>query len=537
MKVYARTASGLIRTYSWIDILIFNLLFESAAVVGPFNYQEANYAYPTANVALATLFWTVFSLAFGGMLIFLTAVFPRSGGDYMVNSRTLGPGVGFTISWVTVIAAFGGYWVGVFANIVSSWALPDILFSVGIKYNIPWVVNIVPKITTPWFEIGIGTIALLTWVSVITFLRPDQFSKVMLGFAVFGVFGLGLTAAVLYFTPASAFPVAFNKFAAGIAGSKYADYYNQLVNQSGFSRIQFNYGLPFLLTGPILLWIAMWYAIGSSFITGEVRNVRRSQTLGILLAIAINGFLGFIVLDPMYRVQGLPFSSAIDVAYFNGNYALYPLVPMPLTTAVIVSGSVILDALMVISFVGWILLFIPVVMMGMSRSILAWSFDRVIPDKFSEVDPKYHQPPYAVLLSFAIAFTFLVIYSFEPLLFSTAWTIVLAGIVYLSLGISSIIVPYKKKEWYETAGIAKYKIGGIPLLSLCGVITVGLSLFVILGMILLPGYSWAGAGGQAIILYVATIGSGIIVYIISRIYRSKVSKIRPELAFKDLAPE
>jgi basic amino acid/polyamine antiporter, APA family len=536
-KVYARTASGLIRTYSWIDILIFNLLFECAAVVAPFNYQEAAYAYPSADVATATLFWTVFALAFGGMLVFLTAIFPRSGGDYMINSRTLNPGAGFVISWITVIAAFGGYWVGVFANLVTSFALPDILYSIGVKYNQAWAIAIVPRITTPYFEIGVGIIALLTWVIVITFLRPDQFSKVMLGFAIFGVIGLLVNAIVLYATPASSFPGLFNKFAVGIAGPNYTNYYTTLINQAGFQHLTYNYGLPFLLTGPVLIWLAMWYAIGSSFITGEVRNVKRSQTLGIMLAIAINGLLGYILLAPMYGVQGLPFSAAIDQAYTNFAYALYPLVPMPLTTGVIVSPNIILDGIMVISFIGWILLFIPVVMIGMSRSILAWSFDRVIPDKFSEVDPKYHQPPYAILLSFVIAFASLIIYSFSPLLFTTAWTTVFAGVVYLSLGVSSIIVPFKKKDWYDTAGIAKYRIGGVPLLSICGAITIGLSLFVILGFLVFPGYSWAGGGLPAISLYAATIFSGLAIYIISRVYRSRVSKINADLAFKELAPE
>jgi amino acid transporter len=537
-KVYARTASGLIRTYSWIDILIYNLLFESAAIVGPFNYQIGQYAYPTADIATAILFWTVPALAFGGMFIFLTAIFPRSGGDYMVNSRTLNPGIGFMVSWVTIIAGFGSFWAGVFANLVSSWGLPDILYSFGVKYNVPWLLSLAPRVTTPLFEIGIGTIAILTWLTVITFLRNDQFSKVMLGFAIFGVIGVAVNAIVLYATPSGVFPQAFNKFAVATGATNNSNYYSSLINSAGLSGVtRFDYGLPFLLTGPIVIYMAMWYCIGSSYITGEVRNVKRNQTIGILLAILLNAVFGFILLHPMYKVQGVAFSAAIDAAYTSGSYALYPLVPMPLTTAIIVSQSPILDAIMTISFLGWLLMFIPVLVMANSRVILAWSFDRLLPYKFSEVDPKYHQPPWALFLCFLIAFVFLVIYSSQPLLFTISWTAVAAAFVYLSLGVSSILVPLRKKEWYQTSGVAKYRIGSVPLLSICGAITIGLSVYVILGFLLLPGYAYAGAGLPAAPLYAGTVLSGLLVYGISRYYRKRVSKIDVDLAFIELSPE
>ena len=50
---------------------------------------------------------------------------------------------------------------------------------------------------------------------------------------------------------------------------------------------------------------------------------------------------------------------------------------------------------------------------------------------------------------------------------------------YLGTTIAAILLPYRKKDLYNASPIAKYKIFGIPLITVAGVIFGGFLLFLL----------------------------------------------------------
>ncbi|HKM50653.1 MAG TPA: APC family permease, partial [Candidatus Bathyarchaeia archaeon] len=91
---FLRQATGLVREISTLDAFILNM---SASAVGPaLVYMIVGTTmFPGADVIVPCLIATVLSLFIAATYAQLTAALPRSGGDYVFNSRILHPAIGF----------------------------------------------------------------------------------------------------------------------------------------------------------------------------------------------------------------------------------------------------------------------------------------------------------------------------------------------------------------------------------------------------------------------------------------------------------
>ena len=96
--------------------------------------------------------------------------------------------------------------------------------------------------------------------------------------------------------------------------------------------------------------------------------------------------------------------------------------------------------------------------------------------------------------------------------------------------------PYTKKEWYQGTVLAKYKVGGVPVITIAGVVGVVSEIYTI------AMYTWplASVGWAAAPLSVLALPLSYVffvaVYYYSRWYRKRRG-INIGLAFKQLPPE
>ncbi len=95
--VFARTSSGLVRTVSTFDTFFYSLI-QAAIPYVVFNVAFWVF-YPGASMGWASVIALVGSLGVGITYGLFTAVYPRSGGEYVPLSRTLHPLVGFVASF------------------------------------------------------------------------------------------------------------------------------------------------------------------------------------------------------------------------------------------------------------------------------------------------------------------------------------------------------------------------------------------------------------------------------------------------------
>ena len=107
--VFERTASGMVRQLSWWDGFLSN--------VGTMNLFWIAYSYmwaigliPGSSIVGALIVVTILLVFHVLLYAQFSAALPRSGGDYIFNSRTLSPSVGFAVNFSMVL--WNMFWMG-----------------------------------------------------------------------------------------------------------------------------------------------------------------------------------------------------------------------------------------------------------------------------------------------------------------------------------------------------------------------------------------------------------------------------------------
>jgi amino acid transporter len=169
--------------------------------------------------------------------------------------------------------------------------------------------------------------------------------------------------------------------------------------------------------------------------------------------------------------------------------------------------------------------------------IFAWSFDGVIPTRFSKLSEKRGSPNNAVILVSVIV----IIYVLATVYFSNILTVLAystSGIYFaISIaGIAAMLFPYRRKDLFQQAPPSvQRKIGGIPVISLLGFGTLATGIFV--------GYTAASpafTGSPINPIYVSVIGLtflvGLLIYLVSYFYQ-KGKGFDITMRFKEIPPE
>src|SRR5438876_6382410 len=103
-QVFTRRASGLVRVMSPYSAFIYNIL--TMGIIFPWTFLWAPTAFQGSNLVVGIVFAFVFELPIALSYAWLATALPRSGGDYVFQSRVFGGGFGFT-----VVFAFFVVWI------------------------------------------------------------------------------------------------------------------------------------------------------------------------------------------------------------------------------------------------------------------------------------------------------------------------------------------------------------------------------------------------------------------------------------------
>ncbi|MBO0839191.1 MAG: amino acid permease, partial [Actinobacteria bacterium] len=138
---FARKATGLVRQASAFDVFIYNTNFINIAVGVAFIFLFVPAgAYPGANVYLSIVLCTVVVLPTNLVYGILASTMPRSGGDYVYVSRTLGPLWGLVANWNYTIWSF--FYIGVPAAFLGKYGISSLMRTIGVYANNPGLVNV-----------------------------------------------------------------------------------------------------------------------------------------------------------------------------------------------------------------------------------------------------------------------------------------------------------------------------------------------------------------------------------------------------------
>jgi amino acid transporter len=514
-KVFLRTASGLVRSASTLDVLLLNMteisigeaiavLFLFLLITVPGAYPPVAFALWSAVLIIPTLCWALMSI-----------IFPRSGGDYVYNTRILTPSLGFVVNFQFVFwAIFFVGWVAYY------WVLSGLavfVTAIGILFNQPSWLDAAPFFSSQngIFIVGSLLILALGGLAVIPLKYFFKFQKITVSIAMVGLIAAGV---VLATTTQQHFIAAFNSAVAPVTGS--ADYYHEVIVQAQAAGGTW----PGYSLGP-MFWaftvIAMANAITwfSAYIGSEIKRVERSQLIGMVGAISLVGVITAVFTYLLINVAGIDFLySMAYLGYVAGGLKLPTETAFYHFLASVVVGNPILIVLILISFVIWAWGYIMPILIPMPRTILAWSLDRLIPAKIGEVNDRWTTPHWATLICVLGSIGFLAIYDYTPwLTFGSGLFGLMMATLFVS--ISATILPWRMPKTYEASPLKKYEFKGIPALSVVGVCSFIITLILEIQYLV---YTPNGANDpHSLSIMAIAVIAGIIVYVVAVLVRKR----------------
>jgi len=524
-KYYARAASGLVRQVTAFDVLTVNVVLMGIGYVFLYSMWAEN-LYPGVDLPSTVFIAILPSICIAVTYLLLSQAMPRSGGDYIWVSRTIHPVLGFVGSFfmTSVISTFCGMVAG-----MSSWyGIAVTLMAAGLVGNNPGLVDLGSTLSSPPWSFIIAVLVIILLTVPMFFGTKAAFRVQKAGFII-TLLGVLVYIVVTFATPQQQFIANFER----LTGASYQGIIT--VAQSGGYTTSLLLGATFLGS----IYTALNYAgfTYSASISGEVKQVRRSQFIGMVGAALLFGLLMWLLYAGTYHAMGQPFYSAISFLGETGNPA-YPLAfPEPALHYLIafVSPNPIIVGLVGLAVIGTCFTAIPAGVFVCARNFFAYAFDRVLPTKIASVDKRFHAPYWAILIStiWSIIGAYLFIYT-------SFYKYVIWGAFanYISFGIgclAGVAFPYRMKELFERSPAAvKKKVLGIPVISILGLVGFVYSMFIAIAS-LTP--TFAGTVPlESYVMIVAIALGAIIIYGISYAYH-KSKGVPLDLTFKEIPPE
>ena len=532
VKAFEREATGLVRELSTWDVALFNFailgfLFELYFVVSLVPLIGG-------NVYLAFLIT-------GGLSILLLYTYyafhvamPRSGGDYVFVSRTLLPSLGFigNASYILTLLIYNGI-TGV---TIQTTGLSVGFLLIGVLTHSSGLVTLSSQVSTTTGTIVLGTLeivllAIPTMLGKRFYFRIQNVVYVLVFIAVLTMIGLLVTASH------TAFISDFNSFSQSQGYG--ANYYQTVFTNAG--KLGWVNPSQSSLSDTVLIFPVLslygFNFIASTYLGGEIRRPARNSLYGMFGAMFFAMGLTALFFFALYRTVGEPFVSATDFLILNQPSA-FPVLPYANFLSLMLTNNSIIIGFVAMMGVLQMCIYIPGFYYMGARSMLAWSFDGILPRSLSNVSPRFHTPINAIivlvvmsevsLLLLNIPYTAAKIYLFSTVL---TWY---ACLTPLSLvGIAAMVFPYRLKKIHD-ASPANYRIAGIPVISLTGFGTVVFAVLVI--YLELANNIYAANTPLAIEAVIGFILIFAAIYFVAKYWRR--AQGRPlDMAFKEIPPE
>ena len=533
-QLFVRQSTGLVREASALDATIFNAVF--SAPVGAtlaWGVFFALSAFPGSDIVWATIISFIINIPVLLMMSLLASSMPRTGGDYVWVSRILSPPLALVSNFGAALSATIGatFW----ARYFPVYALGPILATLGITFDnktlIDWGNSF--QQDTHWVFAGAMVMVVLMGAILIAGLRTTF--RWQNAFWIIASAGTFLAFIVLVFGNHTDFVNNFNavsaKYGSPTAATLIAN--AGVTPGSGPDVGNMNATLPSIF---VIMTFMMWNW-WSVYLSGELKSAaNRGRQLAIIFG-ALAWDVIFIVVGVvlLFKVTGYDFMVAVNSA--TSGY-LIPTGPWYHFLSSLVYNAPILTFLIVGSFLFWSLpamvgnTYMPI------RSWFAWSFDRLLPEKLSEVNERTHSPVWAILFEMVLV-TVMLIWSIISTTFGTWLALgVLAGVVCVVIvGIAAVVFPTKRPDLYK-ASPANVKVLGIPLLYIVAPLSIVVMAFLTWCTLAYPAlaigttanYWWVPAfmGMIAVV--------GLVVFYVSKFVR-RGQGIDIDLVYKELPPE
>ena len=458
-SLFVRRATGLVRGWSMLDGSIY-AFYACNIVLGLWVLTFGPFI-PNGGLFWAVVICGVFTLLQVLTYAGLISAIPRAGGDYVWQSRILTGGIGFVLAvtgWWFIL----WHWVPIYANITVISCFQPLLKIIGAHHFANTLTTKNGIFVTSLIVIG------LTWGYISLGMRgyaQIQRASFFAGALAFVVFAI-----LMLVNSKANFVSSFNREAHDLYDA-HGNAYQATLKSSGYHApglFSFNAKDTFLMVGFIAFYLI--YPNWGATLAGEVRGAadmkRNIKAMGLALAMAT--FASLIFLALFAKTFGWQFYNAANNGYWSGKGALGAY-PFPIMLGGWLVASHAFQFILITLFSLWIFGWYGTVFLSSTRVIFASAFDRILPEWAAYVSPRRRVPVAALLLMVVPSIPIAALYAywgkFATYTLDAALVIV---VTYLGTSFAAMIMPWRLKRVYENSAIARYKLFGIPAITIVG---------------------------------------------------------------------
>jgi basic amino acid/polyamine antiporter, APA family len=518
--LFARKATGLVKGWAVRDAFVYAFFSINLITLGLFIFSYAVFI-PDGSLLWAVILSGAYLVLQAITYASLIAAMPRAGGDYVWISRILGGGIGFVLAvcgWWFIL----WHWVPIYANILNVEIFVPLGAIVGAD---GWVAFF--NDPTPGLFISSIIVALLA--SLVISLGMRTYARIQRVCFFGGLIGLAFLFILLLVNSKADFISAFNAEASSSLGAGPNAYEQTLAtSDAGTPTSVGSFAAvsgTFLLI-PFILFFNLWSNWGAT-LYGEVRGASdfRKNIYAMGGALIATTVLALIMMLLFAKTLGWDFYNAANNGYWGTFFAYVEGAPLGLTFpypgllgAWLLDGALwqfILVGLLSLWFFGWV----GTVFLSSTRVVFATAFDRVLPEAAAKVT-RNGVPIVALLLMLipSIPISYFYAYNADFYSWTLAATMVIA-ITFTGSAVAAAVLPWRKPEIYNASPIARYKVAGVPLITVAAA-----GFLVILGFAL---YEWFtndiyALNGRESLIYMGCLYAGaLLIYLVSRFYRRR----------------
>ena len=476
-EVFVRKSSGLVRVMSARSAFVYNVL--TMGLIFPWTYLWAPAVLPGGQLVWGILLAMVLEIPIALAYVWLSTALPRSGGDYVFQSRVLGGGIGFTL-------VFSGFvlwilqWVALSGWLLSSLGFAPLFLGLGAATGSSALVDL-----ASWFTTGTGIVVTsignaLVAMLILTsgFKNYVRLQKVM-WVAILLSFGTMLI--VLATTALADFPGKLDAFSAAIGGSATFTADSVAAAEAGGVELNpiFSLGAT-LLIAPIA-WTSLQWATYSAQQNGEIKSAGsfKDQLFIIVGSLVLTGILLAVLAVVLERAVGTEFLYVAGAGYWgNADVSLAGSFLWPNIIATAIANNPIVTIIIATGFILNAHQIVHNCYIGMTRVMVAMSLDRLLPEMVSRVSDRLHTPVNAHVIYFLASLPVIYLYSNYSIDDgaggTTTWASLTLGVtfacgyVFVGTAVAGALLPYRAKALYEASPGSAYKVGGVPLVTIVG---------------------------------------------------------------------
>jgi amino acid transporter len=504
---FARKASGLVRGLSFIDAFGVGFMNQGLTPSMWVMISLGLGVYTGGNLIIASLLSALlcgvgFSLVWG----ILGGSMPRSGGEYIYNSRIIHPLIG-------IAESFGNAFVWImWIYVLAPFTVDPGLVMMFQFLNMPAAAEFC---TQPVALFLIATLINLIGLLFVVF-GMKIFASIQKVIMVIGIAGTLTILMVFTFTSHDAFITAWNNLAMQYGSLDYNGFLataRSTIEAAGDVLPKtWNWfdTLGVMVAGSWLF--AYSYCI--TFIAGEVKRPDKTIILANLSAVLVPAAFMIWLAAALYNSVGFEFLSATawvdNLGEGLAGYTL-PWPPHFVGLAAVINHNGFVVFMMALSFIVFTLWWVALSYLAFPRILFAWGMDRMGPKWFADIDSRWASPVKNHILCFILGEIGILLYViFQDQMSALSVTGLEIVSVFGVTAVAAVIFPFSKKakNIWDSSPYKKWKILGIPVVTIGGIVNLIYLVILFYFFIVMPDLEGLAIGSLIFYLGIWACGIG-----------------------------